>query len=86
MHAILSLCLVLMPSLPSFLARKSLFVRLGVNSQNSEVLVQHDIIPVLDWELDMHIPLDELLSSVARARRRRSDDTSIIIFDKQAPR
>lgn len=74
-----------MPRLPSFLARKPLVVRLGVNSQNSEVLVRHDIIPVLEWELGMHVPLDELLSSIARARSRRGDGTSIIIFDKPAP-
>jgi len=74
-----------MPRLPSFLARKPLVVHLGVNSQNSEVLVRHDIIPVLEWELGMHVPLDELLSSIARARSRRGDGTSIIIFDKPAP-
>jgi hypothetical protein len=83
--AILTLCLGLMPRLPSFLARKPLVVHLGVNSQNSEVLVRHDIIPVLEWELGMHVPLDELLSSIARARSRRGDGTSIIIFDKPAP-
>ena len=39
----------------------------------------------LEWELGMHVPLDELLSSIARARSRRGDGTSIIIFDKPAP-
>ena len=47
--------------------------------------LRHDIIPVLEWELGMHVPLDELLSSIARARSRRGDGTSIIIFDKPAP-
>ena len=83
--AILSLCLVLMPRLPSFLARKSLFVRLAVNSQNSEVVVRHDIIPVLDWELDMHVPINELLSSAARARSRRSERPPLLSSTNQRP-
>ena len=81
--AILSLWLVLMPRLPSSFARKPLVVCLGVNSQHSEVLVQHDIVPILDWKLDVHISLDDFLISVARTRR--GDRISIIIFDKPAP-